>query len=231
MATQVREAARTGPDQPEARRQRPRGPRAGRAPARSGREEVRRRHPDQLLRVPGPARPRPGPHQRGPRDLRLQQVARRLRGRPGSRHSAAAAAASPLSPPAPVLFLAWLDEVGQALSGPEGPHYDCRAGPYPPCPSPAPARLLHSPRAEALGHGHHAERSGEHRARRSSRSPGPTRSSSSTPRAPTTRSRIARAVHRPRRRAAVGRATSRRRTSPRRWPPTTGFCRSTPTSA
>ena len=80
----------------------------------------------------------------------------------------------------------------RAPSGPEGPHRrrSCQARSRP-APSPQPV-LLHSPRAEALGHGHHQERSREHRRGARSRSRGPTRSWSSTRRAPTTRSRIAR---------------------------------------
>jgi outer membrane protein TolC len=70
----------SGADQSEARRQRACGAGTGRAAARSRGEEVRGRHPDQLLRLPGAARPRSGPHERNPRDGRLQQVARRLRG-------------------------------------------------------------------------------------------------------------------------------------------------------
>ena len=58
--------------------------------ARGRRKEVRRRHPDQLLRLPGAARSGAGPHQRGPRHLGLQQVARRFRSGAGG----AAAAAS-----------------------------------------------------------------------------------------------------------------------------------------
>ena len=85
-------------------------------------------------------------------------------------------------------------------------------------------------RAEADRHGHHAERSGEHRGGAGSRSPGPTRSSSSTRTARTTPSRSRGGYTSARRGAGRGRATARRRTTRRRSPRTTGSCRSTPTS-
>ena len=90
--------------------------------------------------------------------------------------------------------------------------------------------LLDSPRAEGVGHGHHEERGRRHRRRarvgvlggrtdrrRFARAPTtPWRSRGGTPTAWS---------------CASGPATSRRRTSPPRSRATTGFCRSTPTSA
>ena len=59
---------------------------------------------------------------------------------------------------------------------------------------------VHSPGAEALGHGHHQERSGRSSARRWRRSPGPTRSSSSTRDSTDDTVAIAAPAHRSRRR-------------------------------
>ena len=61
-------------------------------------------------------------------------------------------------------------------------------GPRVPTPSAWP-RVCYTPACETDRHGHHPERGREHRARRWRRSPGPTKSSSSTRRAPTTPSR------------------------------------------
>ena len=66
-------------------------------------------------------------------------------------------------------------------------------------------------------HGHHAQRSRAHRRGARSRSPGPTRSSSSIPAAPTTPSRSRGGMRRASR-CATGRATARRRTTPRSSP-------------
>ena len=87
------------PDQPEACRQHARGPRTGRAPARSGRE-VRRRHRDELLRVPGAAiSPRPAPPKcaRSPTTTSRWSTSRRSRSparQRRRRHTAVAAGAS-----------------------------------------------------------------------------------------------------------------------------------------
>ena len=111
MHDQVRDAAR----QVQTNQKRVEAARASRelagAEARRRAEEARRRHLHQLLRVPGAARPRAGAHQRAPGDLRLQPVARRLRGRAGgaahgrvSSHGAndsACAVASPELPSSP----------------------------------------------------------------------------------------------------------------------------------
>ena len=85
-------------------------------------------------------------------------------------------------------------------------------------------------RAEADRHGHHAERRRRTSTRRWPRSPGRTKSSSSTPKAPTRRRRSRGGTARASR-CGRGPATARRRTTPRRSRRTTGSCRSTPTSA
>ena len=125
----------------------PRRARAGRAAARSRGEEVRGRHPDQLLRVPGAARPRAGAHQRGPRDRRLQQVARGLRGRPGG---AAAGASRPRSSGTSQTVpgaTGSAPESGIRATGDRNRRLRPYAGLPEPCPSHAQlrARLVHSP--------------------------------------------------------------------------------------
>ncbi len=83
IVTQVRNAARQVQTNAAAREVGARLARAAGKEARRRAEEVRGRHVDQLLRLPGAARSGHRPHARDPGDLGLQQVARRLRRRAG----------------------------------------------------------------------------------------------------------------------------------------------------
>ena len=74
----------SGADEPEARRQRTGGARVGGTAARGGGKEIRRRHSDQFLRVPGAARSGDRTNVRNPRHCGLQQVGGGFRGRSGN---------------------------------------------------------------------------------------------------------------------------------------------------
>ena len=150
IATQVRDLARQVQTNQKRVDTHPRRARARRAAARGRGEEVRRRHRDQLLRLPGAARPRRrrAPTRSAPsptttsrswtsrpsrkRRCRLTQRGQSGTGRPGA--------------------------LTQVLLRPADS--DCAV---PGRPTSPPQPSLHSPRAEALGHGHHQERSGEPR--------------------------------------------------------------------
>ena len=192
-----------------------------RAAARGRGEEVRRRHRDQLLRLPGAARSGAGADERSPRRRRLQQVARRLRSRAGSaaaRHvsvtSLGRSSRSSLRPGE--VRWAWLTRSDLAS--------DLPALPEPPALSYTPpvpklsvtvitrneaANLGAALESVVVGRRDRRRRLREHRRHAEHRA----------------------ALHRSRRRRERGPATSRRRTTPRRSRATTGSCRSTPTSA
>ena len=243
VATQVRDAARKVQTNQQRVAVGARVARAAGEEARGGGEEARRRHVDELLRVPGAARSvrrrAPPKSRRSPTTTSRWSTSRRC-----SRcRSTAAAAALPSPDPAPIATNGDRCRTQRHVGGPadaggEGrSHRDRPASACPSCPDPCPScptcpscPQLHSPRAEALGHGHHQERSGGHRRRA-----GVGRLGRRDRRRRLREHRRHRgdraAVHRPRRRPRVARLRRRRRTTPRRSPATTGFCRSTPTSA
>ena len=182
VATQVRDVAR----QVNTNQKRVEATRAARAAAgaaaRGRAEEVRRRHVDELPRLPGAARPRAGAQRRAERDPRLQQVARRLRDRAGGAGRRAAAGGvlhrgrrRRRPPPGTVARRRRAGSTAARV----GPARGRAAVPSASCYTPAVPKLsvtIITP-----------QRGGQHRRGARVASRGPTRSSSSTPRAPTTR--------------------------------------------